>query len=246
MNKTNINQSDDPATIDQLDWLFTSIEKITCKLSGFKDYQFDLKEKKDFIKYLKQSERENLDAFLSEDYNPLLKQSLTIELIESGVEFVEASQHYKKQREELKRKEFLEECQANNIPLDLVKNLPDVALIPSDCQSLHDWPDKRLPANGVSGRLENAGQFIQRLMNENIYDKSVYGELFMSDLRHINSSLYYALAKWQSRTKTHLLRTKREEIDDLLKAPEERTLTVQQASQLRNARWRRQALTASP
>lgn len=239
MPRTKSTIPDDPAIIDQLNVLFESIEQLTEKLGGLKDYQLDNIEKQALVQYLQQKVPHSFHDFIDEKADPLHKQKATIKLMQSGAEFVEASVHYRKQREEQKRLQFLEECRINNIPLTLVKDLPEVALTPADCSALHDWPEHRQAANGVSGRLENAGQFIQRLFDDRHYDTENYGELFMSDLKHINSSLYQALAKWQSRTGKKLLKTKREEIDQLLEKKDDNLITFQQASQVRNARWRR-------
>lgn len=228
----------DPAIMDQLNVLFESIEQLTEKLGGLKDYKLEGTEKQDLMKHLQRSVPDSLDDFMHTT-DPLRKQNSTIRLMQAGAAFVEASAHYRKQREEQKRLQFLEECRINNIPLTLVKDMPDVALTPADCSALHDWPEHRQAANGISGRLENAGQFIQRLFEDGHYDTETYGELFMSDLKHINSSLYQSLAKWQSRSGKKLLRTKREEIDQLLETKDTDLLTFQQASQVRNARWRR-------
>lgn len=236
----------DPATMDQMSFLFESIEQLTEKLGGLASYELSDTEKQDLVTYLQRTVPDSLAGFISETTDPKHKQYATMTLLQSGAEFIEASVHYRQQREEQKRRQFLEECRINNIPLTFVKNLPDVALTPADCSALHDWPDQRQAANGVSGRLENAGQFIQRLFADKHYDTEAYGELFMSDLKHINPSLYQALAKWQSRSGKKLLRTKRQEIDQLLETQDTDLLTFQQASQVRNARWRRKAQNSSP
>lgn len=228
----------DPDVMDQLTALFESIETLTEKLGGLKDYKLTNTEKKDLMVYLQRSAPASLDDFIHAE-KPSHKQNATIKLMQAGAAFVESSTHYRRQREKLKRHEFLQECRINNIPLELVKDLPEVTLTPADCSALHDWPGQRQPANGTSGRLENAGQFIQRIFEEKSYDPEAYGELFMSDLKHINPSLYQALAKWQSRNNKRLLRTKREEIDQLLGTQDTSLLSFQQASQVRNARWRR-------
>lgn len=234
----------DSGYMEQIEWLFPLIESLINKLSGLEGFRLDENDKQNLNQFLQTSERSNFQRFTTTT-NLAAKQKLTVELIQAGVQFIEESIHYRQQREKRKQEQFVEECRINNVPLDYVKNLPASSLQPSDCAALQDWPDKRHYASGESGRLENAGQFIQRLFDEKRYDESVYGELYLSDLKHINPQLYQALAKWQSRNDKKLLKTKREEIDQLLEK-EDAELSFYQASQIRNARWRRRHQQASP
>lgn len=226
----------------QIKWLFPLIESLINQLSGLGDFRLDENDKQALRHFLQTKEQDSLQQFLTTT-DPDTKQELTISLIQTGVKFIEESIHYRQQREKRKQEQFVEECRINNVPLDYMRNLPAPTLQPSDCAALQDWPGNRNYANGTSGRLENAGQFIQRLFEEKRYDEGVYGELYLSDLKHINPQLYQALTKWQSRNNKKLLKTKREEIDQLL-TTEDADLNFYQASQVRNARWRRQQQTS--
>lgn len=228
----------------ELDWLFPLITKLVNNLGNLKNFEFDADDKAYIVQSLHQWHQAELDAYHTAN-DPLDKQTHAINLVQISTDYVEELDRYRKSRKEQKDREFVNQCHINNIPLDLAtkNNISSSHLQPSDCSALHGWPDKRLPANGISGRLENAGQFIERLFNEKVYDENVYGPLYMSDLKHINPRLYQSLAQWQSRTGNRLLKTKREEIDKLIEEADSGTdLTFHQAAKVRNARWRRKRL----
>lgn len=232
------------STIIDIEWVFPLIKELVKTLSGLTNFELTEKDEQDIRSFLETHHNDKLEKYAAAT-NPIIKQSLAITLVQLSAQRVENSQHYRKSRKEQKEREFVDQCHINNIPLDLATStqVATTDLQPSDCSALHDWPDQRLPANGVSGRLENAGQFIERLFQEKRYDDSVYGTLYMSDLKHINPRLYQSLAQWQSRTGNRLLKTKREEIDALVEQAETGSnLTFHQAAKVRNARWRRKRL----
>lgn len=126
---------------------------------------------------------------------------------------------YKKKIDDEKISEFLLK---NHIPRENV--LPSNRLgklNPSDCETLQDWPDKRLPSNGVSGKLENAGEFIRRIYASGLYNEEKYGRLHLADLRKINPKLYQAIIQWLKRNpneRLEMLGSKAEEVESRLES----------------------------
>lgn len=135
---------------------------------------------------------------------------------------------------------------SNETILKIQESSKTTCLGPSDCLALQDWPNNRLAVKG-SGRLENAGQFMKRLLAQKLYDKDIYGELYLSDLRTINSKLYLALSQWQTRTGEIILGKKKDELKDLADyAKHSRpTLSLSDRSRLSSALWRHKKKTMS-
>lgn len=154
------------------------------------------------------------------------------EMVTLGVTFVkETSPTYREAKQQHYR----------HLSHQKVTPLRDKKLTPADCPALKTWPEGRLPANGVSGRLENAGQFFQRLLAQGLYDEAVYGKLYLHELRQINPKLYLALAQWQNREKITLLAGKEAEIAALEQraGSGDTTLSFADKARLSNARWRK-------
>ena len=181
---------------------------------------------------LDEDDRHTLEGLLAEhmvagEHQP----NAFYELVILGVKFVkettrtylEAKQHYYRE-----------------MAIQGIQPLKAEKLTPADCPALKTWPDGRLPANGISGRLENAGQFFRRLLKQGLYDEKIYGKLYLHDLRQINPKLYLALTQWQTRYKEVLLEGKRAEMADLDRQDRsgEATLSFTDKARLSNARWR--------
>lgn len=161
-------------------------------------------------------------------------------LVLEGAKFVKAGKTYRQLKEQHYQAETATRLQRNGYPLSQFPKLKQaIPTTPADCAALKDWPDARQPANGHSGRLENAGQFMQRLIDQKIYDEAVYGKLYLHDLRQINPKFYLALAQWQNRNPDHkILENKQAELLDLeLKSPA--NLSFNDKARLSNARWRK-------
>ncbi len=162
-----------------------------------------------------------------------------------GLKFLKCKQAYtdhKIRRDRKLLREALDEC---NIPREQFTDIVDAAngFQPKDCMALQDWPDRRQLADGESARLENAGQFIQRLFADKLYDEKKFGKLYLFELRSINPKLYQALAQWQKRTGNKLLANKQDEIDDLVQRSATESLDFIDTSRVSNARWRKQQAT---
>lgn len=126
---------------------------------------------------------------------------------------------YKKKIDDEKISEFLLKNhmpRENVLPFDRLGKLE-----PSDCAALQDWPDKRLPSNGVSGKLENAGEFIRRIYASGLYNEEKYGRLQLANLRKINPKLYQAIIQWLKRNPNEnleMLGSKAEEVESRLES----------------------------
>lgn len=165
-----------------------------------------------------------------------------IALVLAGTAYVKQLPSYQTLQETYHRQITVQSLQRSGYPLSQFPNLTtsqSVELFPSDCAALQDWPKGRLAVAG-SGRLENAGQFMKRLLEKKIYDKERYGELYLADLRTINEKLYLALSQWQTRTGEIILGKKQHELQDLAlhaKNSHEK-LSLASRSRLSNVRWR--------
>jgi hypothetical protein len=165
------------------------------------------------------------------------------QLVLIGLDYVKRLPSYIQLQQDHYRKQAAEQLQKANIPLSqypqITTNLK-LALTPADCAALKDWPDGRLSVAGT-GRLENAGQFMQRLLDDKLYDETQYGELYMPDLRSINPKLYLALSQWQNRSGKELIKKKSEQIAKLEQTAEQapQTLDFIAKSKASNARWRK-------
>lgn len=121
----------------------------------------------------------------------------------STLQYLKETSVYKTFKKKVDREHLPDILEANNIPKEIITPLYNdakpIEMEPKDCRSLKDWPEHRLPANGHSGRKENAGQFIRRLFEQKLYTEKKFGKLYLSDLRTINHKLYQALVQWQKR-----------------------------------------------
>lgn len=202
---------------------------------GFEDFSLPDPEWHELVTYLTRSDLPPITG------NEPPDQSRKITL--DGLKFLKRSQEYKDHQIQRDRKRLLDALDERNIPREQFADIADPAnngFQPKDCAALQGWPDHRKPADGEAGRLENAGQFIQRLFAEKLYDEQKFGKLYMFELRSINPKLYQALVQWQKRTGKKLLANKQDEIDELLHRSEAESLDFLDTSRVSNARWRRQ------
>lgn len=192
-------------------------------------------------------ETERLQALLQHEFlqhyspqNPQTFQHLAL----LGLEFVKRLPSYIQLQQAHYRELAAEELQKANVPLSqypqVIKNLRKVKLQPSDCAALKDWPEGRRQVAGT-GRLENAGQFMERLLRDKLYDEAMYGKLYMHDLRTINPKLYLALSQWQNRYNITLLKNKSDQMDALEDQAHQnpQTLSFQEKTRLSSARSRK-------
>lgn len=177
-------------------------------------------------------------------------ESDLIALVLAGTTYVKQFPSYQVLQEAYYSQIAAQSLQRSGYPLSQFPNLTTskaVELFPSDCAALQDWPKGRLPVAG-SGRLENAGQFMKRLLEKKIYDKDRYGELYLADLRAINEKLYLALSQWQARTGEIVLGKKQQELKDLAEYAKNSNekLSLRSRSRLSSVRWRdRKKITSS-
>lgn len=208
------------------------VDVMRCE-DGFKDFNLPPTEHQELTSYL-------LETYpsASEPISPRLQREMTLE----GVDYLKRLQTYRDFLHQRNRGLVLDALDSSNVPREQFTDLvADMASFqPKDCMALQDWPERRKPAGGESGRLENAGQFMQRLMDEKLYDEKKFGKLYLFDLRNINPKLYQALVQWQKRTGHKLLANKSDEIDELLQKSEGQELDFFDTSRVSKARWRRQ------
>lgn len=213
------------------------IISLICYEDGFKNFLLTPTDRQELTDYL-------LTTFptASEYLSLELQREMTLD----GVRFLKHRQTYRTLQVQRNDKLVLDVLDELNIPREQLGEFATklTTLQPKDCMALQDWPDRRKPADGQSGRMENAGQFIQRLMDEKLYDEKKFGKLYLFELRNINSKLYQALVQWQQRTGKKLLANKSDEIEELLQRSESQELDFIDSSRVNNARWRRQS-TAS-
>lgn len=194
---------------------------------------------------LSHPDHNELAAYLLKTY-PIASESITLPLQRQitleGVEYLKHLQAYRDLQVLRDHKLVWEVLGEENYPRERLATLATSIkkFQPKDCIALHGWPEQRKPAAGDFGRLENAGQFIQRLFDEKLYDEDKFGKLYLFDLRTINPKLYQALVQWQKRTGKKLLDNKKDEIDELLTRSKEESLDFHDTSRASNARWRRQ------
>ncbi|HPE59473.1 MAG TPA: hypothetical protein PLB10_03965 [Thiolinea sp.] len=167
-----------------------------------------------------------------------------------GARIIRHSMRYRQLKEKHYKQKTAEHLQLHGIPLSqfpqLSHTIDKKQLTPADCSAFRDWPDYRRHANGYSGRLENAGQFMHRLLKSGLYDESTYGKLYLHDLRSINPKLYLALAQYQNRTDDRILENKQDEIDKLSRQETSgQDNNFQEKARITNARWRRRRTTNS-
>lgn len=204
---------------------------------GFEDFILPDQEWHELVAYLIQTHPDLSSITGSETPDQFRKITL------DGLKFLKRSQEYKDHQIQRDRKRLLDALDEHNIPREQFAGIADPAnngFQPKDCAALQGWPDHRKPADREAGRLENAGQFIQRLFAEKLYDEKKFGKLYMFELRSINPKLYQALVQWQKRTGKKLLANKQDEIDELLHRSEAESLDFIDTSRVSNARWRRQ------
>lgn len=163
----------------------------------------------------------------------------------TGVKFIRLLPSYQRLLRLHYQQQVAEHLQKVQIPLSqhpqLTQNLEQLQLKPADCAALKEWPEGRKVVNTRSGRLENAGQFMERLLKQKLYDEDLYGKLYLNDLRTINPKLYLALGQWQNRTGVTLVEKKSAKLQELehkaIVSPEQ--LSFPEKVSLSNARWRR-------
>lgn len=232
--KTSMNTNSDNQA-EHLSELVGFINTLLQLAEGFRDFQLD------------QDELVRLQSFLlmeaSDGVIPGRQQGESFQnLALAGVKFIQNGKHYLQHKESYYRSLLVEQLQHNGIPLSqfpqLAKNTKD--LTPADCAALKDWPEGRRLVGGASGRLENAGQFVQRLFEQKLYDEKVYGKLYLHDLRHINSKLYQALSRWQKRTGEVVVENKQTETQQLVSLGDNKVseLPFGERARIQNARWR--------
>ncbi|QTR49620.1 hypothetical protein [Candidatus Thiothrix anitrata] len=196
----------------------------------------------DFI--LSHRDHNELTAYFLKTY-PISPESLTLPLqrkiVLDGLEYLKHLQTYRDFQLLRDQKLVIEAFEDRKIPREyLIAFAKPIDFHPKDCVALQDWPERRKLVDEGSARLENAGQFIQRLFDEKLYDEEKFGKLYLFDLRTINPKLYQALVQWQKRTGRKLLDNKKDEIDELLAKNKDVPLDFHDTSRLSSARWRRQ------
>ncbi|MFZ1342885.1 hypothetical protein [Thiothrix eikelboomii] len=202
---------------------------------GFESFSLSAKEKQRLIEFLVAE----TGCCISENDSPDVFQTNVLH----GIKFLKINQKYKDIKIRHNRNKLLAALEEHNIPRERFVEIADPAntFHPGDCMALLDWPDYRRPANGRSGRLENAGQFIKRLFEEGLYDEKKFGKLYLFDLRNVNPRLYQALVQYQKRTGEKILDSKQDEINELMQKSEtEDSLDFHKSSRVSNARWRKQ------
>jgi hypothetical protein len=207
---------------------------------GFEDFSLPDPEWHELVTYLTRSDLSPITG----NETPDQFRKITLD----GLKFLKRRQEYKDHQIQRDRKRLLDALDEHNIPREQFADITDPAnngFQPKDCAALQDWPERRQPADGEAGRLENAGQFIQRLFAEKLYDEKKFGKLYLFELRTINPKLYQALVQWQKRTGNKLLANKQDEIDALLHRSETESLDFLDTSRVSNARWRKQQATQS-
>ncbi len=236
-NNPNKPMSIQPASVSELDEMIELIQSFVQLDEWSATFKLDDKEK------------EQLKYILQQEYGGSLpgkdKPSQFNQMILKGAKFVKQTRRYCQLKEQHYRHIAASQLQHLGIPLSqfpqLTRELQPEQLTPADCAALKDWPNGRLPANGHSGRLENAGQFVQRLLDQKLYDPATYGRLYLHDLRRINPKLYLALSQWQNRTGQHILENKRAKLEDLEQRvmANDNSLSYLDKARVANARWRR-------
>ena len=172
--------------------------------------------------YLPVEEREWLVDFLTEEQKirqyTLNNISHFKLLALSAVRYAKRLPTYKIMQDSYHRERTAIHLQQQGVALSEVPKITDklnpIHLRPADCGALQDWPARRQPVS-KSGKLENAGQFMKRLIQQKLYNRELYGELYLHDLRSINPKLYLALSQWQNRTGEVVLGKKQDELKDL-------------------------------
>lgn len=209
------------------------VDLVRCE-DGFEDFSLPPLEQQELTSYL-------LETYPSsaESIPPRLQREMTLD----GVDYLKRLQTYRDILVQRNRGLVLGALDSSNVSREQFPNLLTemTRFQPKDCMALQDWPERRKPASVRSGRLENAGQFMQRLLEEKLYDEDKFGKLYLFDLRTINPKLYQALVQWQKRTGQKLLYNKSDEIDELLQRGEEQELDFFDTSRMNKARWRRQS-----
>lgn len=113
---------------------------------------------------------------------------------------------------------------------------------PFDCPALQDWPEHRQTSPTSLRRLENAGDFMIRLFESKLYDKKVYGEPFMPDIKRANPKLYYSLDKYQQRYEKIIVPYLSSKVNEVTKKVGEGVLTdIKSRTTATNKRYRQKA-----
>lgn len=212
------------------------VDLVRCE-DGFEDFVLTFQDHQALADYL-------LKTYPSaaESISLRLQRQMTLD----GVEYLKHLQAYRDLQVLRDRKLVWNVLDEHDYPREQLTELATAinTLQPKDCMALQGWPEQRKPVDEGSGRLENAGQFIQRLFDEKLYDEEKFGKLYLFDLRTINPKLYQALVQWQKRTGNKLLANKKDEIEELLNRSGEENLDFHDTSRASNARWRRQQKAA--
>lgn len=206
-------------SIDQVESIISFVIDLTKSEKGFEHFTISenaLLQLKDFVSNqldTKLIDGKDIESMSTTDFS---RQSIYAFKYLTGM--LEYREHKKKIDDE-KISAFLLK---NNMPREKVLPADRVGkLEPSDCETLQDWPDKRIPSNGVSGKLENAGEFIRRIYVSGLYNEKKFGRLHLADLRKINPKLYQAIIQWLKRNpneRLEMLSNKAEEVESRLES----------------------------
>lgn len=236
-------------TANTVEAVIEFIVKLITYEDGFEDFELSPKDRQELAAYLLKT-HPSADT----DIPPETQREMTLD----GVDYLKHRQAYRDRQIQSAFQQVFKVLDEQNFPREHLagfsKHLLEMKsfahgivdrLQPKDCAALQDWPERRKPVDEDSPRLENAGQFIQRLFDEKLYDEEKFGKLYLFDLRTINAKLYQALVQWQKRTGKKILANKRDEIDDLLVRKESDGLDFYDTSRASNALWRRQQMKAA-